>query len=169
MCTHKHLYTCAYSSKSQPPLPFVTRITLTLILTLLILKSGTRQASLAFVVCKEEITEMGFEQAERQEWKAQAAELGQNQTGRARESVTWWEFQGRMGVVILKGRAFPLKETLNLHMSSSVPGVTMEDGREGAAVPAMELPAPDGQQFPTEGGSRGLIWDPWYPRPWSKA
>lgn len=32
-------------------------------------------------------------------------------------------------------------------------------------MPALELPAPSGQRFPTEGGSRGLIWDPRYLRP----
>nr|XP_035963407.1 E3 ubiquitin-protein ligase RNF220 isoform X3 [Halichoerus grypus] len=44
----------------------------------------------------------------------------------------------------------------------------MEDGREGAALRALELPAPNGQHFPTEGGSRGLIWDPRCLRPSSK-
>lgn len=73
--TQTPIHTCILF-KVSASIAFVTRITLTLILTLLILKSGTRQASLAFVVCKEEITEMGFEQAERQEWKAQATELG---------------------------------------------------------------------------------------------
>lgn len=48
------------------------------------------------------------------------------------------------------------------------PGLRVEDGLE-AAGPALESPAPSGQQFPTEGGSRGLIWDPRSLRPCSKA
>lgn len=44
----------------------------------------------------------------------------------------------------------------------------VDDGLR-AAVPALELPAPNGPKFPTEGGSRGLGWDPRCPRPCSKA
>lgn len=36
-------------------------------------------------------------------------------------------------------------------------------------MPGPGVPAPNGQHIPTEGGSRGLIWDPRCPRPGSEA
>lgn len=70
-----------------------------------------------------------------------------------------------MWVSDLGREGFPSQGALSPQRPVLRPGFTMEVGRGGAALPGPGVPAPNGQHFPTEGGSRGLIWDPRCPRP----